>query len=282
MNEKKFLKTKGLRVLALVLVAVIVVGAVVGALGGKAGFLTDLDGILREPFQQASVTFTGWLESLYGNIYRYDSLQAENERLREELAAAQAEAREGREAVQENERLRDLLDLSQRHSDFDLESAKVVASSASNWSSVITISKGKEAGIAVGDCVITEGGSLVGQVMEVGSGWSTVRTVIDIDLSAGGYVSNSGATGMVTGDFALMQEGKTMLGYLMEGVSLFPGDTVLTSGKGGAFPAGLVVGTIEEVRTAAGGQQTFGVIKPACDLGNLLQVFIIKDFEVVE
>ena len=282
MNVKKFLKTKGLRVLALVLVAVIIVGAVVGALGGRAGFLTDLDGILREPFQQASVTFTGWLESLYGNIYRYDSLQAENERLREELAAAQAEAREGREAVQENERLRDLLDLSQRHSDFDLESAKVVASSASNWSSVITISKGKESGIAVGDCVITEGGSLVGQVMEVGSGWSTVRTVIDIDLSAGGYVSNSGATGMVTGDFALMQEGKTMLGYLMEGVSLFPGDTVLTSGKGGAFPAGLVVGTIEEVRTAAGGQQTFGVIKPACDLGNLLQVFIIKDFEVVE
>ena len=282
MNWKKFLKTKGLRVLALVIVVTIVVGAVVGALGGKAGFLTNLDGILREPFQQASVTFTGWLESLYGNIYRYDALQAENERLREELAAAQAEAREGKEAVQENERLRDLLDLSQRHSDFDLESAKVVASSASNWSSIITISKGEEAGIEVGDCVITEGGSLVGQVMEVGSGWATVRTVIDIDLSAGGYVSNSGATGMVTGDFALMQEGKTKIGYLMEGVSLFPGDTVLTSGKGGAFPAGLVVGTIEEVRTAAGGQQTFGVIKPACDLGNLLQVFIIKDFEVVE
>ena len=282
MNWKKFLKTNGLRLLAVVIVAAIIVGAVVGALGGKAGFLTNLDGILREPFQQASVTFTGWLESMYGNIYRYDTLKAENQRLREELASAQREAREGREAVQENERLRDLLDLSQRHSDFDLESAKVVASSASNWSSIITISKGEEAGIEVGDCVITEGGSLVGQVMEVGSGWATVRTVIDIDLSAGGYVSNSGATGMVTGDFALMQEGKTKIGYLMEGVSLFPGDTVLTSGKGGAYPAGLVVGTIEEVRTAAGGQQTYGVVKPACDIGNLLQVFIIKDFEVVE
>ena len=282
MNWKKFLKTKGLRVLALVIVVTIVVGAVVGALGGKAGFLTNLDGILREPFQQASVTFTGWLESLYGNIYRYDALQAENERLREELAAAQAEAREGKEAVQENERLRDLLDLSQRHSDFDLESAKVVASSASNWSSIITISKGEEAGIEVGDCVITEGGSLVGQVMEVGSGWATVRTVIDIDLSAGGYVSNSGATGMVTGDFALMQEGKTKIGYLMEGVSLFPGDTVLTSGKGGAFPSGLVIGSVAEVRSDAGGQETYGVIQPACDLANMVQVFIIKDYKIVE
>ena len=282
MNWKKFLKTKGLRLLGVVLAAVVVVGLIVGALGGKAGFLTNLDGILREPFQQASVTVTGWLESLYGNIYRYDSLRAENQRLREELAEATRDAREGREAVEENKRLRDLLDLSQRHSDFDLEAAKVVAFSASNWSSILTISKGEEAGIEPGDCVITEGGLLVGQVTEVGSGWATVRTVIDIDLSAGGYVSNSGATGMITGDFSLMQEGKTKLGYLMEGVSLFPGDTVLTSGKGGAYPAGLVVGTVEEVRTAAGGQETFGVITPACDLNNLLQVFIIKDLEVVE
>ena len=76
MNWKTFLKTKGLRLLAVVIVAAIIVGAVVGALGGKAGFLTNLDGILREPFQQASVTFTGWLESLYGNIYRYDTLKA--------------------------------------------------------------------------------------------------------------------------------------------------------------------------------------------------------------
>ena len=51
--------------------------------------------------------------------------------------------------------------------------------------------------------------------------------------------------------------------------------------SGGAFPAGLVVGTITDVRTEAGGQQTYGVITPACDLGELLQVFVIKDFDVV-
>ena len=118
MNWKTFLKTRGLRLLALVLVLVLIVGAVVGALSGRAGFLTNLDGILREPFQQASVTFAGWLEGIYGSIYRYDALKEENQRLQEELAQARAEARAGQEAVQENERLRDLLDLSQRHSDF--------------------------------------------------------------------------------------------------------------------------------------------------------------------
>ena len=282
MNWKTFLKKKGIRIGALVLVVVLIAAVIMGSLGGRAGFLTNLDGALRAPFQQAAATTASWLESIYGYIYKYDQLAAENEELKNQLAAAQAEAREGREATEENERLRTLLEFKQRHTDFALESAKVVSYSASNWSSIMTISKGEDAGIEVGDSVMTESGALVGQVIEVGSNWATVRSVIDVDMSVGGYVSGSGATAMVVGDFTLMQEGCVRLGYLTEGVSIFSGDTVLTSGKGGAFPAGLVVGMVEEVRTEAGGQQVYGVIRPACDLNALVQVFVIKDFEVVE
>lgn len=282
MNWKTFLKKKGVRIGAIVLVVVLVVAAVVGSLGGRAGFLTNLDGALRAPFQQAAATTASWLEGVYGYIYKYDRLKAENEALKNQLAAAQTEAREGREATEENERLRTLLEFKQRHTDFELESAKVVSYSASNWSSIMTISKGAGDGVEVGDSVMTESGALVGQVIEVGDNWASVRSVIDVDMSVGGYVSNSGATAMVVGDFTLMQEGCVRLGYLAESVSIFSGDTVLTSGKGGAFPAGLVIGMVEEVRTEAGGQQVYGVVKPACDLNALVQVFVIKDFEVVE
>ena len=252
-----------------------------GALGGKAGFLTNLDGIVRAPLQKAATVTAQWLESIYGYIYKYDQLKAENEQLRTQLAEAQAQAREGQEAIAENERYRDLLGFTQRHTDFELEPANVVSYGASNWSSTLTLSKGSDSGIEVGDCVMNESGALVGQVIETGSTWATVRTVIDVDMSVGGYVSGSGATAMVLGDFTLMQQGCVRFGYLAEGMSIFTGDTVLTSGKGGAFPAGLVVGTITDVRTEAGGQQTYGVITPACDLGELLQVFVIKDFDVV-
>ena len=78
------------------------------------------------------------------------------------------------------------------------------------------------------------------------------------------------------------QAGCVKLSYLAEGVSLFEGDTVLTSGKGGAFPAGLVIGAVEEVRSDAGGQETYGMIRPSCDLANLVQVFVIKDFKIIE
>ena len=281
MNWKTYLKKKGARIGAVVLAVVLVLALIAGALGGKAGFLTNLDGIVRAPLQKAATVTAQWLESIYGYIYKYDQLRAENEQLRTQLAEAQAQAREGQEAIAENERYRDLLGFTQRHTDFELEPANVVSYGASNWSSTLTLSKGSDSGIEVGDCVMNESGALVGQVIETGSTWATVRTVIDVDMSVGGYVSGSGATAMVLGDFTLMQQGCARFGYLAEGMSIFTGDTVLTSGKGGAFPAGLVVGTITDVRTEAGGQQTYGVITPACDLGELLQVFVIKDFDVV-
>lgn len=282
MNWKVFLRKTAPRLLAAVLVIALLAVGAASLMHGRAGLITDLEGRLRRPFQQGAETIASWLEGLYGSVYDYDQLKAENETLREQLAEAQAEARAGQEALEENERLRQLLSFSQRHTDYDLESAKVVSYSASNWSALITISKGDESGLEVGDSVITESGSLVGQVIEVGSGWSTVRTIIDVDMNVGGYVSNSGATGMVVGEYTLMQEGHVKLGYLAEGVSLFEGDTVLTSGKGGAFPSGLVIGSVAEVRSDAGGQETYGVIQPACDLANMVQVFIIKDYKIVE
>ena len=60
------------------------------------------------------------------------------------------------------------------------------------------------------------------------------------------------------------------------------GDEVLTSGSGGAFPAGLVIGTITNVQTEAGGQIEFGILEPQAKLDSLVQVFVIKDFDVVE
>ena len=79
-----------------------------------------------------------------------------------------------------------------------------------------------------------------------------------------------------------MKQGKTRLTYLASGAQIFDGDEVLTSGKGGSFPAGLYVGTVSAVMSESGGQTTYGIIDPACDVTQLSQVFIIRDFEIVE
>ena len=64
--------------------------------------------------------------------------------------------------------------------------------------------------------------------------------------------------------------------------SIASGDVVTTSGLGGFYPGGLVIGTVESVRTGDDGLAQYAVLAPAARLGELSEVFIIKDFDIVD
>lgn len=282
---KEYIKRYGLRVgIAVVIVALIVILASV-LLGGRAGLVTDAAGGVSGPVGSAVNSAFEWIEGIYGYIYEYDQLVAENNALRAELAELRQEAISAAEFAEENVRFRELLGFAEQHSDFVFESAKITSWSSSNWASTFTISKGEDnAGnpIEVGDCVVTEYGALVGQIIEVGSSWSTVRTVIDSSIDVGALVGEAGSVGMCVGDFALMQQGLLKLTYLSENAQLVEGEAVLTSGKGTFIPQGLIIGYIRSVLSEASGQTLYGVVEPACDLSRLSQVFVITDFTIQE
>ena len=272
---KEFLKKNGIRIGVIVIAVALLIGLGAAARNGRTGFARNTTGVLSSPLQKVLSSTVNWFRTIYGYLYDYDSLLAENESLRAQLAEAQQSARDGIEATEENVRLRELNNLRQKHTDYVMESAKVVLWSSSNWSSSFTISKGSNFGIELGDPVVTEYGALVGQVTELGTNWATVSTLIDVDMSVGAYVG-------ATGSFGLMTEKLAKLTFLADGAQLFEGDEVLTSGSGGAFPAGLVIGTIRSVQSEAGGQIAYGIVVPQCELDSLVQVFVIKDFTVVE
>ncbi len=279
---KEYLKKNGIRIGIIVAAAALIIGLSAAARNGETGFLQNMTGVVKAPMQKVLSSAVNWFDSIYGYLYKYDSLMAENESLRSQLADAQQSARDGIEASEENTRLRQLLELREKHTDYEMESCKVVLWSSSNWSSSFTISKGKTSGIELGDPVVTEYGAVVGQVTELGETWATVSTLIDVDMSVGAFVGTTGSSGMVVGEFALMKNKTAKLTFLADGAQIFVGEEVLTSGSGGAFPAGLVIGTITNFQTEAGGQIEYGIIEPQCELDSLVQVFIIKSFEVVE
>ena len=266
----------------MVLSVALIVAVSAHFLQGKAGVVSNTAGVIKSPVQSAVSTVVEWFESLYGYIYEYDKLAAENESLKAQLAEAQEEARLNAEAQEENAKLRDLLDLKQKHSDFTFESVRIVNWNSSNWSSSFTISKGENYDLRVGMPVVTEAGELVGQISEIGDTWANVKTIIDVETNVGVLVGEAGNAAMAIGDFALMQEGKCKIYHLTEGTSLLIDDVVLTSGRGGAFPQGLVVGYIDTVLTEAGGQMPYGVLRPSCDLDTTSQIFVITAFDVVE
>ncbi len=282
---KEYIRKYGLRVAIAAGIVILIAVLAAALMNGRAAILTDAAGGISGPVGSAVSSAIEWMEGIYGYIYEYDQLVAENTALRAELAELRQSAISAAEFEEENVRLRELLGFAEQHSDFTLESAKITAWSSSNWASTFTISKGEdnaENPIEVGDCVITEYGALVGQVIEVGSTWSTVRTVIDSSIDVGALVGEAGSVGMCVGDFALMQEGLLKLTYLSENAQLVEGEAVLTSGRGTYIPQGLIIGYIRSVLSEASGQTLYGVVEPACDLSRLSQVFIITDFQIRE
>ena len=279
---RDYLKKNGIRVTVLVLAVALLIALGAAARGGQIGVAHNVAGVLISPVQKVVSSAVNWFETIYNRLYDYDNIRAENESLRAQLAEAQQAARDGIEATEENERLRVLLDLRSKHSDYVFESAKVVLWSSSNWAHFFTISKGTSSGIKKGDPVVTEYNAVVGQITEIGENWATVSTVIDVDMSLGAFVGNTGTSGIVLGEYALMKQHLAKLTYLADGAQIYVGDEVLTSGAGGAFPQGLVIGRITAVQTEAGGQVLYGLVEPECPFESLVQVYVIKSFEVVE
>lgn len=275
---KEYLKKNGIRlgIILLVVVAVAAVGA--QALSGSAGFLTNAVMAVREPISKAATAASDLLEGIYGYVFEYEQLQADNEALRIRVAEAEEAARAGSEAVEENERYETLLGFADDNPDYVMEQARIVAWNTSNYSNSFTISKGSVNGIEAGDAVITEYGALVGTVTEVGTSSSTVSTIVDVNTSIGALVGTEGSAAMLVGDYDLMQQGQARITWLSEGAQLFMDDEILTSGSGDRIPSGLVIGTITSIQTENGGQHEYGTITPTADLGSLVQVFIITDF----
>ena len=283
---KDFLKQNGILILIIALLLSLIAAVLSFTFGGVANPFANLAGVVSTPFRNGIHSLVEWTEGLYSDAFEREQMEQELEALRQENTRLKAEAREGEEASRENERLRDLLGFQQKRTDLRTEPATVTAHGSSNWSSTLTVSKGSSSGVEAGNCVIDQYGNLVGIISEVGLNWSTLITVIDVDLELGGLIARTDGAAIIEGDFALMGQGCLKLSYLPEGTRLLAGDEILTSGliSGGtaSYPSGILVGHVSQVRSDEGGMSEYAVLTPAANLEKLEQVFIIKEFEVVE
>ena len=279
---KDFFRHNGILILIAAILLALVTAVVSMLLGGKANPLANLVGIITTPVRNGISAVTNWAEERYSDAFELEQMKEELEALKQENAELKAKEREYESAIQENKRLYNLLELTPKDKQFTKEAAMVTARTTSNWESTLTLSKGTNQGIAVDNCVVDEYWNLVGVVAEVGENWCTVRTLIDANVELGGQLVRTGGAAILEGDLALMEQGKLKLTYLPENSQLMSGDLVTTSGRGGIYPSGLVAGHVEEVRTDASGMTDYAVIVPETDLDSLQQVFVIKDFTIVE
>ena len=106
---KEYLRKNGIRIGIIVLAAALLIGLGNAARDGQIGVVQNVTGVFSAPMQKVLSSAVNWVNTIYGYLYDYDSLLAENESLRSQLADAQQSARDGIEASEENKRLRQLL-----------------------------------------------------------------------------------------------------------------------------------------------------------------------------
>jgi rod shape-determining protein MreC len=216
-----------------------------------------------------------------GNVF---SAVAEIDQLRRDKGTLQAEVDQLKQQIgqmeilrKENERLNRLIGrkaLVQHRT----VTAQVVSRPANQFERLITIDRGAEAGIALNDPVLSDGGALVGVIAEAGDRTSTVRLLSDSRSVVIGMDTRTDATGDVYGRLT----GTLEMRNIQKADRIAPGDVVMTAGLDlgeieSMYPRGLLIGTVVEVDDDPAKVVKSAVLQPATDLERLQQVLVLID-----
>jgi rod shape-determining protein MreC len=209
-------------------------------------------------------------EIVVGWVDRGVAVYWENQKLRARVARLTIELDESRTERGENERLRRLLHLTERHP-FELVSAHVVGRSLDRLGGSLALDKGSAEGIEPNRAILTPDG-LVGRIERVSGHAARVLTLLHRDCAVAARIERSRVDGVVRWEYG---DRPTLdLLYVSSQEDVRPGDRVLTSGLGGIFPAGVRIGTVERVGLEPNGLTKEILIDPAVDFRKLEEVLI--------
>ncbi len=272
----RHLFTNRVRTVLIIAVLLAVVLTVISSLTGLSFGQMWVQGVLT-PIRTGVSQLTDQAERLYSYMFEYESIVAENERLKEELAQIEDQARQADSIAQENERLRTMLELPISQEGYSLVDGYIIAHSSNDWSSTFTINRGSNLGIEEGMCAITANGELVGLVSEVGPNYAVIKSVLDSSLEISATIATSGYNGMVKGGYSTGLEGLLRMNYLPSDATIRNNDQVVTTGST-VYPRDLILGYVVDAGFDDAGVAKFALLEPAADIDSLEQVFIITNY----
>ena len=273
-NKIRREKRSGQKIIALIFVFLSVFCIVFFAARGKFDAPTTSRGLMLilSPFQSI-VSWTGeGLGNIKATVQDLSTLHEQNEQLRVEVEQLRAQNLEASEFAAENQRA--LLGYKETAKQFDLLAARVIGRESATWSSMIVINRGAADGLSEDMAVVTELG-LVGHLSEVGLNSSKVQLILDPRSSVGTLVQRpeSRVAGIVEGDM----NNPTMprMVNIPKDADVQVGDVIVTSGFGGVYPKGIVVGHVKEIRNDEGGLLKYGVLETTVNFQKLEDVAVI-------
>ena len=232
-------------------------------------FLDSIVGVILSPFQKI---FTHTIQSVSDGINHYSFLvdvARENDQLKLEVQRLISEKNKLVERLASQKRLAKLM----AYED-DWEKKAVVASvigrDATQWSKVVVINKGTQNGIRNHLAVVTDAG-VIGQVIHAGPNTSKVLLIVDGRSAVDALFQESRISGVVVG----AGEDECKLKFVPNTADVKVGDHVLSSGLGGIFPKGLIIGKVSQVSRKKQGLFQDITLVPSSDLSRLEEVLVL-------
>ena len=227
---------------------------------------------LISPFLTTGSGLEKQITSVRTGLKSLEELERDNAALRVENRALNATNQALRDVEREVNRLRLALAYRER-SVFKLVPAEVVTRDSSTWWRTITINRGKRDGIEGDMPVVTELG-LVGKTTTVSDGISIVLLISDENCRVSVNVEGTREQGIASGERVVGALTPMLdLNFLSKQANLQPGQKVYTSGVGGVFPSGLLLGMVKEYKVRELDGQAR--LTPAVDLAKLEDVFVV-------
>lgn len=265
---------KSLILIVITLVLIVFIGLSVNP-NSSVNWFGDL---ISVPFTSVGKVFSyagQQIEEGVGLFNDVEKLRAENKKLNEAIDKFNNERTEYLRLKSENEDLKNILKMRKELEDFEFLGANIIAKDSGNFFNVFLIDKGFTSGINYNMPVITSKG-LVGKISAAQPFSSKIISIIEDGSAASAIVSKTGDLVVVKGDLKLSKEGLCKIEYIPVDLDLSQGDVIETSGMGGIYPKGIIIGTVKEVRQGESDLDKYAIVEPAVDLKRLSQVVILK------
>ena len=249
----------------------ILIGVIFSLPAEKTG---PLSGSVRDVFTVPQIGLRSAVEWFRSLGRDRAELLKENRMLRARIEELRNEARYNKNMQNENQELRDLLKL-KANSKYTLIAAQLLARDVNGWWQMVRIDKGLDDGVKADLPVISQEG-LIGQTVNVARNSSDVLFLTSLKVKIAARLARSDIFGIVRGQGVSWEgDARCRMDFIIKGVDINRADEVITSGLGGVYPEGLVIGYVDNVQVDSSGLFQYAELVPAADFRMLDMVFVV-------
>lgn len=197
-----------------------------------------------------------------------DELKKENEELKNKMLDYEV-------ILAENDVLKKHIKLADLYPNYSVIVADIIMDSGTSWDFTYIINRGSDHGIKPNMAVIAEEG-LVGYVETVTNNTAKIVSILDGGNAISARVTRTRDTVISKGSISLAKNMQMRITNIPTGVTLVEGDKIETSGLGGIYPKGILIGKIKNFKQKNNPIENEAIVESFVDFNKIETVAVIK------